>query len=204
MATNQGSSQLENILRRARRDLGSLGASGALVGGLAVSSRTEPRFTRDVDLAISVSTDAEAESLVLRLQQRGYRTHALVEQKARERLATIRLVPPDGRDPETILDLLFSSSGIEPEIVSQAESLEVFPGLWIPVARIGHLVVLKLLARDDARRPQDSLDLRSLSSVVTDSEAQVAREAAHLIQERGYGRGRDLLQALEDFLATEP
>jgi hypothetical protein len=32
-----------------------------VVGGLAVSARTEPRFTRDVDLVIAVSDDQSAE-----------------------------------------------------------------------------------------------------------------------------------------------
>ena len=35
----------------------------ALVGGLAVSARAEPRFTRDVDLAVAVVSDDEAERL---------------------------------------------------------------------------------------------------------------------------------------------
>ena len=34
-----------------------LGVSHALVGGLAISIRAEVRFTRDVDLAISVDSD---------------------------------------------------------------------------------------------------------------------------------------------------
>ena len=33
----------------------------ALIGGLAVSARSEPRFTRDADFAVSVGSDAEAE-----------------------------------------------------------------------------------------------------------------------------------------------
>jgi hypothetical protein len=32
----------------------------------------------------------------------------------------------------------------------------------VPVARIGHLMALKVLARDDRRRPQDFDDLRAL------------------------------------------
>lgn len=38
-------------IERASRDLATLERGWALVGGLAVSVRTEPRFTRDVDLA---------------------------------------------------------------------------------------------------------------------------------------------------------
>ena len=54
----------------------------ALVGGLAVSARAEPRFTRDVDLAVAVVSDDEAERLVSRLVTRGYRISAQVEQDA--------------------------------------------------------------------------------------------------------------------------
>jgi len=42
----------------------------ALVGGLAVSARTEPRFTRDLDFAIAVENDAEAESIVFGVEAR--------------------------------------------------------------------------------------------------------------------------------------
>ena len=35
----------------------------ALVGGVAVAARTEPRFTRDLDFAISVGTDQEADAV---------------------------------------------------------------------------------------------------------------------------------------------
>ena len=40
---------LEAILRRIKADLTQAGVSFALIGGLAVSVRTEPRFTRDAD-----------------------------------------------------------------------------------------------------------------------------------------------------------
>ena len=44
-----------------------------------------------------------------------------------------------------IVDLLFASSGIEPEITAAAEVLTVARGLRMPVARTGHLIALKLL-----------------------------------------------------------
>jgi len=49
--------QLATILRAAALDLTALQLRWAVVGGLAVSARTEPRFTRDVDLVIAVSDD---------------------------------------------------------------------------------------------------------------------------------------------------
>jgi hypothetical protein len=49
------------------------------------------------------------------------------------------------------IDLLFGSSGIEDQVVALAGPLEVLPGFVVPVAAVGHLIALKLLARDDAR-----------------------------------------------------
>lgn len=51
----------------------------ALVGGLAVSIRAEVRFTRDVDLAVVVRDDADAEALVRELSAVGYRALVVVE-----------------------------------------------------------------------------------------------------------------------------
>ena len=60
----------------------------ALVGGIAVAVRGEPRFTRDVDLAIATDSDADVESLVFALRREGYDVIALVEHEARNRLET--------------------------------------------------------------------------------------------------------------------
>lgn len=96
--------------------------------------------------------------------------------------------------------MLFASSGIEPEIVAAAEPIEVLPELELAVARTGHLIAVKLLARDDETRPQDAADLRALVSVADDVEMARAGEAVTLIEERGYHRGRDLGAALQTML----
>lgn len=114
----------------------------ALAGGLAVSCRSEPRFRRDIDLAVAVRDDQEAERLLATLRGRGYRILATVEQDAVGRLATVRLALPGG-DPETpVLDLLFASSGIEREVVDSCEELALFPEVIAPVARLEHLLAL--------------------------------------------------------------
>src|SRR6185295_18335123 len=64
---------LEKILRHIQSELEGRGKQWSLVGGLAVVVRGEPRFTRDADLAVAVGNDAEAESLVRGLQERGGR-----------------------------------------------------------------------------------------------------------------------------------
>ncbi|NNH72787.1 nucleotidyl transferase AbiEii/AbiGii toxin family protein [Nocardia uniformis] len=187
---------LEAALRKAASDLDQRGFQWAIVGGFAVSARSEPRFTQDVDIAAAVVDDSQAEALVQSLMATGYQFFASVEHDS-GRLATVRLKRRiDG--VSVVVDLLFASSGIEPEIVQAAESLEIFPGLVVPVARTGHLIALKLLARDDESRPQDSADLRNLAAVATTRDMADAAEAVRLIAERGFNRDRDLAELLAD------
>ena len=180
---------------------GLTGRPFALVGGIAVSARCEPRFTRDLDLAVAVPDDATAEATVRALVARRFRVSAVVEQEAVGRLATARLLAPDEGEGGVVVDLLFASSGIEPEIARAADALEVFAGVVAPVARTGHLLALKVLARDDVHRPQDAVDLGSLWAVATAEDLELAREGVRLIAERGFHRGRDLPAALEEALA---
>ena len=53
-------SRLETALRDVAAHLERRRRRWAVVGGLAVSARAEPRFTRDVDLALMVADDADA------------------------------------------------------------------------------------------------------------------------------------------------
>lgn len=139
--------------------------------------------------------EAAAERLVRELGSDGYRLLASIEQDAVGRLATVRLASSTGGD--VVVDVLFASSGIEPEIARDAERIEILPGLTIPVARVGHLIAVKLLARDDVTRPQDQADLRALRDVADDADLDLARDGIELIMSRGYQRGRDLAGAFE-------
>jgi predicted nucleotidyltransferase len=196
-------SSLEATLRRVARDLDARGRRWALIGGLAVSARAEPRTTRDVDIVVEVTNDSDAESLVLDLQASGFRVIAAIEQDTAHRLATTRLVAQGGTSRGVVVDLLFASSGIEAEVARGADSIEVLSGLRIPVARIGHLMALKVLARDDRRRPQDLDDLRALLRESTAADLTDAREALCAIEERGYHRERRLTELFEAFLRDE-
>lgn len=188
--------RLERALRALSLDLTDLGASWALVGGLAVSARTEPRFTRDVDLAVAVPDDHRAEDLVHRLVKRGYAVLATMEQEAAQRLATVRLAPPGESTEGVVVDLLFASSGIEQEIAAEAEPLAILEGVVAPVAVLGHLLALKVLA-EDPRRPQDRADIRSLVDAAGPGDLALARESLALIQERGFHRDKRLLEDFE-------
>jgi alkylhydroperoxidase family enzyme len=188
---------LEAALRCIASDLERHRRQWALVGGFAVSARAEPRFTRDIDVAVMVDDDLDGERLVRLLLASRYRPLASVEQDETGRLATVRLGCPLG-DGDVVVDLLFASSGIEPEITRAAEVTEVVPGLSLPIATTGHLIALKLLARDDQARPQDLADLRALRAVATAADLGAARAAVGLITARGFDRGRDLTAALKE------
>ena len=193
---------LEVSLRRIHADLIDAGVSSALIGGLAVSARTEPRFTRDADLAVAVANDGEAEALIRNLRDRDYAIEGVVEQQAVGRLATVRLVYSQVQHPP-VIDLLFASSGIEAEVVAEAEPIELLPTLRIGVARTGHLIALKILSRDDATRPQDLVDLRALLRVATSDELARARQALTFIAARGYHRDRDLLRDMHGLIGSQ-
>ena len=171
----------------------------ALVGGLAVSARAEPRFTRDVDFAVAVASDDEAERIVSGLVMRGYRISAQVEQDATGRLATVWTVPAGG---SVLCDLLFASSGIEPEIVASASTLTLFEGCVAPVASVGHLVAVKLLA-PSPRRLQDDLDLDALARVATEEDVLEAHSGLALITTRGFARDKNLETEFAAWLARK-
>jgi predicted nucleotidyltransferase len=192
---------VEAALHAAAGNLAECGAQFALVGGLAVSTWAEPRTTRDVDLAVAVETDAEAEALVHTLRNRGYSLVQAIDHAPTGRLGTARLAGPAGLPVMT--DLLFASSGIEDLVVAQALTTTVLPGLPMPVARPGHLVALKLLAQR-VERGQDAVDLRELRRVLTADEVATAQQAVALIVDRGFHRDRDLVQSLEDYLSRPP
>lgn len=193
---------LEQALIRLAGDLRALGVRWALVGGMAVSFRAEPRTTQDVDVTIAVSGDPEAERIARDLTLRGYRpleAQPLLE-NADGRLNAVRLLAPAAVGLETVgVDLLFALSGVEEEVVAAAEVREVALGLYVPVARIGHLIALKVLAG----REKDRTDARSLLQRATLEDLQLARESLDRIERHGLHRGKDLQAELARLLVPE-
>ncbi len=186
---------LDHAFVRLGKDLRALGLRWALVGGLAVSFRTEPRTTRDLDVAIAVAGDAEAERITLAFRLRGYAPHPdgdVLEQTDTNRLATVRLVAPGSELAGVGVDLLFASSGIEPEVVAASDLRAVLPGVYAPIAKIGHLLALKVLAGRD----KDWMDARVLRRFADAEELYLARQSLKLIEDRGFHRGKDLLAEL--------
>jgi len=169
------------------RDLVRLGRRFALVGGLAVSVRAEVRFTRDVDIAVIVADDSEAELLTYDLRLAGYTAVASVEHETRHRLSTVRLMSPSG----VKVDLLFASSGIEVEIVDSATPIDFDGAGSVPVANAEELLAMKVLSMTDTRL-QDRIDAQHLLQFTPKLDITRVREHLARITSRGYAREQDL------------
>ncbi len=183
--------RLSEALIRVETDLRIFGVRWALVGGLAVAVRAQPRQTWDVDVVLAFSEEAEVDQVVRNLRGRGYRDHPtepMLQDRRTRRVVGVRLLVPSESQSELIVDLLFASSGVEPEIIAAAELLEVFPGVAVPVIRSGHLLALKVLAG----RPKDLMDAGMLLERMSPADLQQTRETLELIDRRGFHQGKDL------------
>jgi len=194
--------RLEKALIRLNADLQAIGARWALVGGFAVILRAESRSTRDLDVVLAVSGEREAEVLVRSLHMRGYRDHpkgGMIEGKD-GRLATVRLVSPPLEEDEvgSEIDLLIACTGVEAEVVTAATPMEIWPGVVIPVARIGHLIALKVLAG----RMKDVEHIQVLIREMSVEDLRIAQETVELIERRGFQENpeRNLLVELGKLL----
>jgi hypothetical protein len=196
--------QLVEVLAAAGTICRELELEVALIGGLAVSLRVEPRFTRDIDIAVAVPGDEQAEAIIRGFRAAGYSLRNSYENETTDRLAAVRLVPPRGEEAG-IVDFFFSYTGIEDVVVAAAEPLEVSGGYRFPIATLGHLLALKVLGG----RPTDLQDARGIIGVASPEDLDAAREAVELIAlRRAYPRRgpapRNLPAELEELIAAGP
>jgi hypothetical protein len=188
-------------LRTVTNDLNEIGAHWALVGALAVSVHTEPRTTRDIDIAISINDTRSQEELIQTLLRRGYKNRqVLMHLEPTHRLGDRLEVRVEGTTPLAV-DLLFSSSGIEREIVAAALPVELLPSIIIPVACPGHLIAMKLLSQNTTDRMRDRGDLQSLLLGAAPGDIEVARNAIQLMSARGFSRGKNLSHELRQAIS---
>lgn len=186
--------KLDQALTDAIAVLESNGHSFAVVGGLAASVRGEVRFTRDIDVAVSVRGDDDAEQVVHDFVQSGWEVLATVEQDAQKRMATARLRGPS----KVICDLIFATTGIEAEIVAAAEPVMILKSLVVPTATAEALLAMKVLSATE-RRIRDIADIQAILAHSTTIDTALVESLLKLIEERGYARGQDLLQKWGQF-----
>lgn len=175
-----------------------MGVKFAVIGGIAVSFRSVIRTTNDLDLAVVVNDDAEAESIVHSLMDLGYRPNIQLESDVTRRLSTVRMISTGER--EIYIDLLFASSGIEREVVLGSDRIEIFQGLSLPVASRPALIALKVLSANPETRRRDIDDLQNLIEASNSDEVETARHLVNLIMERGYNRNKDLQSDLDGYI----
>lgn len=192
---------IKDVFEYVKMTLAELELSWALIGGLAISAQTDPRFTEDIDVNLFLPTDDDVEQFIFTLQRKGWIAETILEQTYFENdiIATVRFLTP--KSSVVHVDILFASSGIEKEIIEHAEIIEIFQGIEIPIAQIGHLLALKILS-EGPERPRDTQDIKNLISYANQNDIQLAKESCQLISTRGFHRERNLLHLLETHLSS--
>jgi hypothetical protein len=84
------------------------------------------------------------------------------------------------------VDLLFSASGIEAEVVATASPVELLPGLTVQAATIPGLIAMKVLSSGHVGRRQDLVALDNLIRDASPEELTQAQHLVALICQRGF------------------
>lgn len=125
----------------------------AVVGGIAVTLRSEPRFTADVDVVIAVDIDRA----VLLIDQLDASLFEPLVADPRDLVRTAMLLPLRHCDSDITVDVAIGLSGFERLLIDRATLMQV--GLInVPVATAEDLILMKLLAG----RPRDQDDIASI------------------------------------------
>ncbi len=128
--------------------------SFAVIGGLAVGVRGEPRFTADVDVVVGLNLD-DALLLVDRLS--GSPFQPLFPEVA-EVVRTSFLLPLRHLATSVRVDVAIGLSGFERQLLARADEITL-SGFTAPIATSEDLILMKLLAS----RPRDIEDAEKLS-----------------------------------------
>jgi len=185
-------------LRRITGDLNQAGVSWCLVGGLGTSVYVEPRTTKDIDVVVSVTGQEQADNLKDLLLSKGYTNPQILMHTAPTRRMGWRVFIPPSKEASIPLDLLVAACGIEKEIVASATTIEILPGLSLPVASLGHLIAMKVLSQNALDRLQDRVDLLALLRNATEQDRIVVEHSLKEIRARGFSEGRDLVAELHE------
>lgn len=140
-----------------------VGATARTIVSVGLVGRPPERATRDIDLAVGVSSWADFERLAQRLEKRGRTPHAFVVERVE-----VDVVPCGGIEGEdrTILwpdDHRMNVRGLS-EAVSSAVTVLLPGGLAVRVPSVPALALLKLLTWWDRRRDttRDAVDLATM------------------------------------------
>lgn len=132
----------------------------AVIGGLAVSIRGQPRMTVDVDIVALTDIDRSL-ALASELAETPF---APLFPGVEEVVSRSFILPIRHRTTGIRVDLALGLSGFERQAVARATPVDV-GGILVPVVAAIDLLVMKALAG----RPQDEADVRTIIAAQGDS-----------------------------------
>jgi hypothetical protein len=140
--------------------LAARGIQAAVIGGLAVSLRGQPRMTVDVDLVVIADVD---QALALVRDLPGTRFEPLFT-GVEDVVSRSFILPLRHRSTGVRVDLALGMSGFERQAVARATAIDL-GGTPAPVVTAIDLLVMKALAG----RPRDEDDMRSIIATQAES-----------------------------------
>ncbi|MBN1420800.1 MAG: nucleotidyl transferase AbiEii/AbiGii toxin family protein [Planctomycetes bacterium] len=154
----------------------------AIIGGIAVVARGEPRFTGDIDVVAGIDLD-RALTLLDGLEGSPFRP---LLSDARDVVRAALILPLRHRTTGIKVDVAVGLSGFERDLIARATDVD-FGACMVPVATAEDLLLMKVLAG----RPRDQEDAVGI----------VERQGPGIDWEYVMRTGRDLQEALgQDFL----
>ncbi len=174
----------------------------ALVGGIAVSARTEAASTTYAQFVVSLPSDLDPESYLSTLAERGFaetgRVGFLPAGTSLEDSEEVHLIPVQAtvrqhRNGPGITLTFDACTTVNDEIVAGAEPIELANGLVTNVACVGDLIALML---QDQRPPLNRVDLATLSTFADDTQWERAAATVDLMKARGGAPGLNLMASL--------
>ncbi len=133
--------------------LADLGLRWYVFGAQAVVVHGRPRLTEDVDVTVELG-ELDATSLAAHLERAGFDPASFVDA---EFLAATQVLPFVHVATGMPLDVVLAGPGLEEIFLAEAEPVDV-GGLRVPVLKVEHLLVTKVLAA----RPKDLEDARGI------------------------------------------
>jgi hypothetical protein len=172
--------------------LRALGLRWYVFGAQAVVIHGRPRLTEDVDVTVDLAAIG-SQSLVERLVSAGFE---LAEFADDEFVEVTRVLPFVHTVTGMALDVVLAGPGLEQLFLADAAQVEL-GGVLVPVIRVEHLLVTKILAA----RPKDLEDAREILQTRGDVDLDLVRG---LLREIEIDIGEGDLVAVFDALMPGP
>jgi hypothetical protein len=161
-------------------------------GAQAVVVHGRPRLTEDVDVTVDLD-EIGSRVLVQRLATAGF---DLAEFADDEFVDATRVLPFVHKASGMALDVVLAGPGLEQLFLDGAEEVDL-DGIIVPVIRVEHLLVTKILAA----RPKDLDDVREILHSRDDIDLKLVRELLREL-EIAIGEG-DLVAVFDDLVASK-